>query len=87
MRIYFPVIKHKFFVAFVCIEYSGILFAKMANNTSQLIKFRGNLKPNERGTVVVTPYVNARTFLRQLRNYFANNNITSNEAKLRILHN
>ena len=59
----------------------------MANNTNNLIKFKGDLKNYEKGTVEISPYVNLRTFLRRLRNHFATNNITSNEARLRILHN
>ena len=76
-------------ISFLCITYSGIylLFTKMANHSNQLIKFRGNLKYNERNAIGVTPYVNVRTFLRVLRNYFTNNNITSDAVKLRILHN
>ena len=70
----------------MCIAYSGIPFAKMTN-INNLIKFRGNLKPSEKGTIGITPYVNVRTFLRTLRNHFATNNITSDQAKIRILHN
>ena len=59
----------------------------MANNTNNLIKFRGYLKSHEKSTVGITPYVNERIFLRILRNHFPTNNITLDEAKLRILHN
>ena len=69
------------------LKYSGIFFAKRANNNSNLIRSRGNLKNHEKGTVGITPYVNVRIFLKIMRNHFATNNITSDEAKLRILHN
>lgn len=47
--------------------------------------FRGNLREQEQKLTNITPYIDVRSFLRSLKNYFETGGIITDDQELRIL--
>ena len=52
---------------------------------SNLPRFRGNIRSNEKHLTNISPEVNVRTFLRALETHFLTHDITDNDTRVRIL--